>query len=79
MLESDMNLLTISSVCGFSDPKYFYKYFEKLYGEKPGAHPKWYSDYIKQPERMTPLDENTAADLLRNLLVAHHMEKTVKY
>ena len=79
MFESDMSLLEISHLCGFSDPKYFYKYFTKEWGVKPGVYRKWYATFIETPEHLSEFDDDKTVTLLHKILIDHHMEKIDNY
>jgi len=47
ILTTDLSLQSISLQCGFSDPKYFYKYFKKWYSCTPKEHRQKYDGYEK--------------------------------
>ena len=50
ILTTNLSLQSISLQCGFSDPKYFYKYFKKWYSCTPLKHRKKYVEhYDKLP------------------------------
>jgi len=44
LLFSDKTMIGISEECGFSDVKYYYKYFKHWYGKKPV---EWKKDWLK--------------------------------
>jgi len=44
LLFTDKTMIDISEECGFSDVKYYYKYFKHWYGKKPA---EWKKDWLK--------------------------------
>lgn len=50
LLESDMTITEIASACGFSDEKYFYKYFSYWWETTPSEFRKSYKAYIAEPD-----------------------------
>lgn len=46
LLESEMTITEIASACGFSDEKYFYKYFNYWWRTTPSEFRKSYKEYV---------------------------------
>ena len=57
LLTTDMNIITISDRCGFSDPKFLYREFRNFFGRTPAEHRQWYKDYSKDAEPPTVYSE----------------------
>ena len=50
LLNSEMTITEIASNTGFSDEKYFYKYFTYWWTKTPGQFRRWYKDYSHQED-----------------------------
>lgn len=75
LLTTDLDVINISSQCGFSDPKYFYSAFRKAWGCTPAKHRKWYQDYEKNPRNVVAIDSDAALDIINSYLPSYHLRK----
>lgn len=70
MLTTSLNLQEISLKCGFSDSKYFYKYFKRWYGTTPSEHKKKYESLEKKTGHSAiPLEDSLISEKYSNLFV----------
>mgnify|MGYP004445336293 CR=1 FL=1 len=53
LLETDKRITEISTLCGFSSDKYFYKHFKAIFGFTPLQYRKRFERYAKSPEAFT--------------------------
>lgn len=75
LLTTDMDVINISSQCGFSDPKYFYSAFKRAWGCTPAKHRKWYLDYKKESHKTTTIASEDAIDIINRYLPSYHLRK----
>ena len=64
LLSTDKSITEISLCCGFSDPKYIYKSFQKWYDSTPSQHKKKYEKYKTGG---TDIDEYLHSEILTKL------------
>lgn len=75
LLNTDDDVIDISSRCGFSDPKYFYAAFKSMWDSTPARHRKWYREYaVVKPDVHTLTPEEAKAALDR-FLPDYHQQK----
>ena len=77
LLTTDMDVISISESCGFSDPKYFYTAFRKAWGCTPARHRQWYREYLKTPVDVEIIDPAQAKEMLDSYITSYHLRKTV--
>lgn len=78
LLTTDQNVIEISSLCGFSDPKYFYKHFRKWWNMSPAKLRKWYKEYAVSEPDVTVLSDSESAEILQQFLAPYHIKKALK-
>lgn len=64
LLTTELSVIDISNRCGFSDDKYFYKYFKEIWGKTPKEHRQWYKDYIQSPDEIRFISNTEAYKIL---------------
>lgn len=64
LLTTDFSVIEISSQCGFSDDKYFYKHFKLAWGQTPKELKQWYKDYIKTENEIHIISDRDAHQIL---------------
>lgn len=64
LLSSELSVIEISSQCGFSDDKYFYKHFKFAWRQTPSQFRQWYKDYIRTPDNITAITNEEAHKIL---------------
>lgn len=76
ILTTSLSLQSISLQCGFSDPKYFYKYFKKWYQCTPLEHRKKYNElYEKLPAVYETIEPAQFKGIFEKLLTDHYVEE----
>lgn len=75
ILETDLRIIEISSRAGFSDPKYFYKHFNKWWGISPAKLRKWYSEYAESEESCAVLSPADAIAEIKEFLPYYHIRR----
>lgn len=75
LLTTDKSVIEISDICGFSDPKYFYKHFNKWWNTSPAKLRKWYREYTLSETCMDVLTPHHGADILKEYLAEYHIDK----
>ena len=75
LLNTDDDVIDISSQCGFSDPKYFYAAFKSMWGCTPARHRKWYREYAAIKPDVRILDCAEAKSALDQFLPDYHQQK----
>lgn len=76
LLTTDENIIEISSICGFSDPKYFYKHFREWWKISPAKLRKWYREYESLPVEEYTLTKEEAAQSLKEFMCDYHLQRT---
>lgn len=76
LLTTDETVIKISNICGFSDPKYFFKHFKDWWDMTPAKLRKWYCDYQKQPAEVTPLSTIDSYLAIKDYLCQYQVERT---
>jgi AraC-like DNA-binding protein/mannose-6-phosphate isomerase-like protein (cupin superfamily) len=71
LLTTNMSIYHISEECGFSDVKYFYKYFRRWYGSTPLEHKKRCLLYEKKGDDYRNLEFNSIREMLDDYINAH--------
>lgn len=74
LLTTNDTALNISHKCGFSDPKYFYKYFNHMWSETPNQLRKWYHNFGAMHDVST-LERNRVIQLLKDEIVTEQLLK----
>ena len=64
LLETDKRITEISTLCGFSSDKYFYKHFKEVFGFTPLQYRKHFQRYAKSPQSFTEYTGKDREDLL---------------
>lgn len=64
LLTTEMSVIEVSNHCGFSDDKYFYKYFKSIWGKTPMEHRQWYREYIKEEDNIAAISNSEAYKIL---------------
>ncbi|MCD8231295.1 MAG: AraC family transcriptional regulator [Clostridiales bacterium] len=62
---SDMNVIDIAERCGFSDSKYYYKYFKRWYGMTPTEFRKKWKENRERPNRFRNLEKEEIGQLFQ--------------
>lgn len=75
LLNTDDDVIDISSQCGFSDPKYFYAAFKSMWGCTPAKHRKWYREYASVNPDVEILGPAEAKAALDRFLPGYHLQK----
>jgi len=75
LLNTDDDVIDISSQCGFSDPKYFYAAFKSMWGSTPAKHRKWYREYAAERSDVQILGPAEAKAALDRFLPGYHLQK----
>lgn len=75
LLNTDDDVIDISSQCGFSDPKYFYAAFKSMWDCTPAKHRKWYREYASVGSDVRILDADKAKAALDRFLPGYHQQK----
>jgi len=75
LLNTDDDVIDISSQCGFSDPKYFYAAFKSMWGCTPAKHRKWYREYASARNDVQILNSDEANAALNRFLPVYHQKK----
>lgn len=75
ILETDLRIIEISSRAGFSDPKYFYKYFNKWWGISPAKLRKWYMEYAESEESYSLLSPEDAIAEIKEFFPYYHIRR----
>jgi len=60
LLDTDMSIMDISEICGFSDTKYYYEFFKRWYRCTPGQYRKRYKNEMRRVgniEESVPMSE----------------------
>lgn len=78
LLTTEQTVIEISSICGFSDPKYFYKHFRKWWNMSPAQLRKWYKEYSSSEPDVRILSDKEAAETLQQFLAPYHIQKALK-
>lgn len=71
LLTTDMSISYISEKCGFSDVKYFYNHFKRLYGIMPLKHKKRCLLYEKKGADYQDLEFNNVKEIFDNYVNTH--------
>lgn len=50
LLTTEMSIIQIADKCGFSDVKYFYKYFKNAWKQTPQEFRQWFVSYLKEDD-----------------------------
>lgn len=66
LLSTELPVINIAQQCGFSDVKYMYKHFKYWWKKTPNEYRQWFSEYIKTPVSIKPLDEDDARDFIQS-------------
>lgn len=75
LITTDVNVIEISSICGFSDPKYFYKHFASWWSMSPAKLRKWYKEYAEIPEEVYIYSLQDGSAVIRDYLPLYHLER----
>lgn len=75
LLTTDQSIVEISSICGFSDPKYFYKHFNKWWNMRPAKLRQWYEEYSRAENKVETLAPQKAAAAMKEYLAAYHIKR----
>ncbi len=75
LLTTDKSIVEISGICGFSDPKYFYKHFNKWWRMRPAKLRQWYEEYSRAENRVETLVPQEAAAATKEYLSAYHIKR----
>lgn len=78
LLKTDMPVAEISYACGFSDPKYFYSAFKFWWKTTPTQHRKKYREYMKTSFSSPEIEEQEAADIVREHMTKWLLEKNLQ-
>jgi len=62
---SDVNVIDIAERCGFSDSKYYYKYFKRWYGMTPTEFRKKWKENRERPNRFRNLEKEEILQLFQ--------------
>lgn len=68
LLTTDKSIVEISSVCGFSDDKYFYKNFRYWWGMAPTKFREWYSRYMHKPDDIKYFSKEKSVNILASFI-----------
>lgn len=75
LLTTNESILEISRICGFSDPKYFYKHFNKWWSLSPAKLRRWYRDYCVEDVKLVPLSHSESQPILKDYLAEYHVQR----
>lgn len=64
LLCSELSIVSIAQVCGFSDVKYMYKSFTYWWKMTPNEYRKWFSEYVKVPPEVRVITDSEAKELI---------------
>ncbi len=78
LLTTELSVIQISSMCGFSDDKYFYKHFKQAWGQTPSQYRKWFLEYIKSRDSITVLEPGEALDFLEPYTAEYFSELEIQ-
>lgn len=73
LLTTDKTTLDISHIAGFSDPKYFYLNFKKIYQITPSQLQNWYRNYQKEETDVQVLPKAEALSLLTEKIITDYI------
>ena len=76
LLTTDRNVIEISELCGFSDPKYFYKHFKDWWHISPAKLRKWYLDYSRTPTKEYVFSNDESFSIIKDYMYKYHLHKT---
>lgn len=76
LLTTDKSVIEISDMCGFSDPKYFYKHFKKWWDSSPAKLRRWYRDYSLSDDETDVLTPGQSTDVLKDYLAEYHIYRS---
>ena len=69
LLEGEMSIIQIADKVGFSDVKYFYKYFKRIWQQTPTEFRQWFEDYIKEDDCIAYYSSDDFLPLLKDYIV----------
>jgi len=72
LMDTDLTIVEISELCGFSDPKYYYSAFKSWYLCTPRQFRERFSKSI--PREIDYLDVNECSEVIDDMLVEHYKE-----
>ena len=75
LLGTDKSIVEISGICGFSDPKYFYKHFNKWWSMRPAKLRQWYAEYSLAENKVETLPPQESAAAMKDYLAAYHVKR----
>lgn len=78
LLLTDLPISEISSRCGFSDVKYYYRHFKKWWGATPHQHRKAYETVVGTPMDHHELTQPEALETIKNHIAFYHVDKSIK-
>lgn len=78
LLTTDKSIVEISDLCGFSDPKYFYKHFNKWWSMRPAKLRQWYEAYSLRENSVETLSPQEATEIIKDYLAAYHIKRCLK-
>lgn len=79
LLTTNKNVIEIASLCGFSDPKYFYKHFNDWWHMSPAKLRKWYLEYNRAPAKETKLSDDESFKVIKDYLCGYTIQRTFLY
>ena len=77
LVTTDLSVTEISSICGFSDPKYFYKHFRKWWNMSPAKLRQWFKEYSQTPHLVEELPGEESLQILKEYLANYHIERAM--
>lgn len=78
LVTTDLSVIEISSTCGFSDPKYFYKHFRKWWNMSPAKLRQWFKEYSLTEPCVETLSNEEALSVLKEYLANYHIERSLR-
>lgn len=78
LLTCDKSIVEISALCGFSDPKYFYKHFRKWWNMSPAKLRQWYREYAQADVQVQTLTPAEAHNVLKDYLAEYHIRRCLE-
>ncbi len=76
LLTTEESVVKISNICGFSDPKYFFKHFKDWWDMTPAKLKRWYGEYQKQPAEVMTLSASDSYRAIKEYLCQYQIERT---
>ncbi len=78
LLNTDLSISEISSLCGFSDERYFNKNFFNWWGRKPRELREWFHDYSAKSEDFTIKNGNDVHGTIKDSIATHFTDTVLR-